>query len=155
MADDEAIVELVRDELERITDTGELASRARLREAVGLGAGDLERALGVLRDRGQASEVEPDGYRLVRDEHDLVPGPGQPVVPEPGVSLAEAEAAKPAGPMTAFQAGDYREEYERSATVTMPRAMVDAIDADALGKILKAGIDAAPDGEAFVFEVTP
>jgi hypothetical protein len=57
--------------------------------------------------------------------------------------------------MTAFQAGDYREEYERSATVTMPRAMVDAIDADALGKILKAGIDAAPDGEAFVFEVTP
>lgn len=141
---DEVMVELVRDELQRISDSGQLASRALLREQVGVGARDLDRALDVLRERGEASEVEPDGFRMSRE--DVQDAPDAP----PAVAAPQ-------------RTGDTRErisrvgdvEFAREATVTMPRAMVDAIDADALGKILKAGIDAAPAGLSFVFEVTP
>lgn len=151
MAVDPVMVELVRDEMRRVTDRGELASRAMLRDAVGIGAGDLQAALDALRDAGEASEVEPDGYRLGVEEE--APAPARVEEPEPGVSLAEAEAGAPRR-QTAVQIGDYREEYS-SAQVTMPRAVADVLDAAALGALLKAGIDTAAAGETFVFEVTP
>jgi hypothetical protein len=50
----------VRDELRRISDRGELASRQMLREAVGIGARDLEEALTELREAGEATEAEPE-----------------------------------------------------------------------------------------------
>lgn len=166
MAADGTIVDLVRDELRRISDRGELASRQVLQEAVGVGAGDLQAALDVLRDAGEATEVEPDGYRLGVEEEAALDVPaaeagwsGAPE-PEPGVTLAEATAggvgaAAPLGRrQTAVQIGQYREEYS-SAQVTMPRAVADVLDAAALGALLKAGIDTAAAGETFVFEVTP
>lgn len=154
MTDDPVMVELVEDELRRASDVGELRSRAALQEALGMGSGDLDRALDALRDRGAVSEVEPDGFRLGVEEPPGVAVPDRPGVPEPGVSLAEAEArAKPRPAGRAVRVGDV--EFERVATVTMPRAMIAALDANALGALLIAGIEAAPEGEAFVFEVTP
>lgn len=150
MATDDVMVGMVRDELRRISDTGDLASRALLRERVGIGAGDLERCLTMLRDAGDASEVEPDGYRFTeRGEADV------PYVPEPGVSLAEAERAAAPAPrerVAAIGSGSSRVEFGHDATVTMPRAMVDAMDPQVLGGILKAGIESA-EGDTFVFEV--
>jgi hypothetical protein len=150
MSDAEAIVELVGDELRRISDRGELASRAELQEAVGLGAGDLERALDSLRDRGLASEVEPDGYRY--GEGEPSPAPAREVE-EPGVSLAQAErAAAVVEPPRRARARDESDEV----LVQLPLAVAKALDAAALGGIVNAGIaEAEQDGVPFIFEVTP
>jgi biotin operon repressor len=147
---DDVLKGLVRDELGRVSDSGELASRSRLREQLGIGANDLDTALAELCAEGVATEVEPDGYRLVPDE-DVWTGLGAPVeTPEPGVSLAEAERAGTPRP----RAGAAAVPRERpAAAVSMPRAMVDAMEPAVLGGILKAGIESAQ-GEAFVFEVT-
>lgn len=165
MSVDPVMVGLVRDEMRRVTDRGELASRAMLRDAVGIGAGDLQAVLDELRDHGEASEIEPDGYRLVADgqlaEEDAA------LAAEVGPRLdaglpahVTVEEAKEAGwedrrPLSAVQVGGYREEYSGAAQVTMPRAVADVLDAAALGALLKAGIDTATPGETFVFEVTP
>ena len=144
---DPVFVGLVRDELEARSDRGELSSRQELQETVGLGAGDLQAALDVLRERGEASEVEPDGYRLVL--------PDSPATPEPDITLAEAEA-RAALPTRASNAARPQEPTRLSAgQVIMPRAMVDRLEADVLGGMLKAGIEASPEGETFTFEVTP
>lgn len=146
-------VDLVRDVLRRATDVGEARSRAALQEEVGLGAGDLQGVLDVLFLAGEASEEAPD---------EIVAAPqGEPVpAREPAAAAPEPGPPRPAepqprGPVSAFQAGSYREEYARESTVTMPRAMVDALEAPALGSLLKAGIEAAEEGVPFVFEVTP
>lgn len=152
---------LVVDELKRGSDTGEGRSRQQLQEVAGVGAGDLETILADLRLTGTITEQAPDEIVMVDseeapDDDDSEDG----VAPEPGVSLAEAErgAARRTRETRAIGAigkGPNRVEFVREATVTMPRAMVDALEADALGKLLKAGIGAADAAQAFVFEVTP
>lgn len=153
MVVDGVMVGMVADELRRASDVGELRSRSQLREAVGVGAGDLEAALAALRDAGKATEVEPDAYRLVQ-EGDLDDEPAAAATPEPGLSLAEAEARvrPPAGTQARARMDG---APVAGATVTMPRAMVDALDAPALGALLKAGIDSSEPAVSFVFEVTP
>lgn len=148
---DRTVVGLVRDELRRITDRGELASRSELQAAVGVGAGDLQAALDVLRDAGEASEVEPDGFRLGLEDDDEPPAR---VAGAPGVTVEEFEEQPPRR-VTAVQVGGYREEYGGPAQVTMPRAVAAVLDAQALGALVKAGIDTTDAGETFVFEVTP
>lgn len=162
MPADDVQVQMVRDELARISDAGDLASRADLRERVGIGAGDLENVLAQLREQGVATEVEPDGYRLVTDDDGALSEDG--ATPEPGMSLAEAERGTTGAAVGAAAGGLGRErvtatgqgatriEFGREATVTMPRAMVDAMEPAVLGGILKAGIESA-DGDSFVFEV--
>lgn len=153
---DQAVVALVGDELRRIADHGELASRSQLQEAVGIGAGDLELALGELRERGEASEVEPDRFGVpVSEEERDVEGDGEGhVLPSPEQQREmlpdplSAPGAKERGP------GAWR-IASHGAQVSMPRAVAGVLDAEALGKLLKAGIETAAADVTFVFEVTP
>lgn len=147
---DPAVVALVGDELRRIADRGELASRSQLQEAVGIGAGDLELALGELRERGEASEVEPDRFGVPVSEEergvegDVLPEEQREMLPDP----LSAPGPKERGPEPWRIAS-------HGAQVSMPRAVAGVLDAEALGKLLKAGIETAAADVTFVFEVTP
>lgn len=154
---DSAIVGMVEDELRRISDRGELASRAVLREMVGLGAADLEQALDALREQGRASEVEPDGFRA-----GVEPEPELPDVSGGSHSAADAEELRERAarwtppPLKPGEADEPRMlTYAPVAQVTMPRAVAAVLDAEALGQLLKAGIDASAQDAPFIFEVTP
>lgn len=138
---DAVMVELVRDELRRRSDTGGLASRAELREAVGVGASDLEAVLDALRELGEASEVEPDGFSCGVQE------------PAPTGGAALDEEPEPMPPAERVRVAEFAGGFD--AQVMMPRAVANVLDAEALGKLLKAGIDTTPAEETFTFEVTP
>jgi hypothetical protein len=159
-------VQLVRDELARATDTGEQRSRAQLQQACGLGAGDLDAVLDALRTAGEATEEAPDAWaalsedvRAARaaaaaapaepeadadvDEGEDLPGAGLP-------SLAEAERAAGRG---APSRGGMLAMAEKK--VELPWEVANALDEAGLGKMVKAGLDAAKaDGARFVLVVT-
>lgn len=156
MAVDPGVLGLVRDELRRTTDRGDVASRAALQAACGLGGGDLQAALDALRVAGEASEAEPDGFVLLSEDE---PG-AEALLADPDAVRELAQQARagwePLAGRTAIQIGNYREEFAgENAQVVMPRAVADVLDAAALGALLKAGISTAPAGARFVFAVTP
>lgn len=148
---DTVLVDMVRDELRRISDTGALASRAQLREAVGLGAGDLEAALGELREAGEATEVEPDGYRLVS-------GPEELDTDEARAARAEeAEEAPARGDVVMRRTGPHTLEHDAAdVTVTLTMKIAKAVGEQGLGNLVVAGIEEAEAlGVPFVLEIQP
>lgn len=146
-------VGLLRDELSRATDIGESRTRVALREASGLGAGDLEVGLAWLREAGEITEVTPDGFELVvggeplggEDEGATSLPSGEPMAlpgaPPPGVRLARA-AHRPFADLL---------ETQRS-TVKLTKGVAAALDAATIGALVKAGIEEAAGGP-FVLEV--
>lgn len=167
-------VQLVRDELVRATDTGEQRSRAQLQESCGLGAGDLDAALEALRESGEASEVAPDAFeaypedvRAARASAAAEPPAAEPAaeeepgdesgsverMPAPlpaGLTLAEAERAAGRG---APSRGGIPAAPEKK--IELPWEVANALDEAGLGKMVKAGIDAAKtDSARFVLVVT-
>jgi hypothetical protein len=163
-ASEDVLKTMVIDELRRGSESGEGRSRSALREAVGVGAGDLDRILTELREAGEASEQAPDEWILAGGSgvEDDEPEP----VEEPGVSLAEAEAA------ARSEAGHREEAAYAAATlpgrprgqaaaaevvrVQLDAAVAAVMESDALGKLVEAGIVKAAERQVgFVFEVTP
>lgn len=149
-------------ELERLlviaSDLGEARSFASLREELGIGHEDLEAALGVLREHGKAQELTPgewsgpDGDAL-EPEHVAeaervvvsVSGPDGESVEDDRAPLGRAEVS--------VQTGSWAIE----PTVRLTMAIAQSLDAQALGALVKAGIDdaATREGEVFVLEVLP
>lgn len=149
MPADGTIVELVGDELRRLSDTGELATREGLREAVGVGAGDVEAALDALRDRGFASEVEPNAFRWVADDVEAE------IVDETEPEPVEERTLPPEGTQARARMAAPRQEV-REKRVTLTIAVAKAIGDVGLGNLVLAGITEAEDaGVPFVFEVLP
>lgn len=146
---EEFAVQMVREELERAGDTSERArTRAQLQAACGVGAGDLEASLDELRVAGLITEVAPGEYEWLSEElrEERAGARGEaPAAPEP-----ESRER-----VTAIGSGNSRVEFARDAHVSMPRGVVAVLDGQALGALVKAGIENVADGETFVFEVTP
>lgn len=144
MAVDAGLRTEVEAELARARDVSETRTLADLREATGAGHDDLTEVLDELREAGRISEVAPgeylpfDSMAAAREGAAQRRQNGAAEVPEPGVSLREAESARAA-----------RTTVSR---VVLPRAVAQSLDEAALGQIVKAGIDGA-DGD-FTFEVT-
>lgn len=139
-------------ELERLlvvaADLGEARSEASLREELGLGAHDLQSVLGLLREHGKAFEETPGEWRgPLMDE-----GANAPVVVsvsdavDPDASpaamhAAALEAMAHRGPdMTALP---FAPALSAGATVQLTPGVAAALSAEALGAVVKAGIDEA------------
>lgn len=148
-------------ELERLlviaSDLGEARSFASLREELGIGHEDLEAALGVLREHGKAQELTPgewsgpDGDAL---EPEHVAEADRVVVSVPE-SDSESDTRAPADAASQSPPGPGVLSWEPTVRLTM--AIAQSLDAQALGALVKAGIDDAATrfGEVFVLEVLP
>lgn len=158
MAVDVALKGLVRDELARASDIGEARSRTQLREACGIGSGDLEAILAELREEGVATEEAPDEYVLAREETPASPEvEAEAAAPEPEPSADERRRRRGGreadGSRVTAIGPEGRVEFGY-ANVTMPKGVLAVLDDEAVGKLVKAGVENAGD-EGFVFEVTP
>lgn len=146
MAAEDWQIVAVADALKRASDVGETRSRAALQEECGIGAGDLEETLDVLRDRNAAWEVTPgvysSGVEPAVDDDD------------PATSTGAAEAV--ASPAPAAIPGRPRAAAPASVEpvrVEMPMGVAGGMDAAALGSIVQSGIgQAKAEGRGFVFE---
>ena len=131
-------------ELERLLDIGRevgaAVSIASLREDLGVGHDDLQTMLDVLREHGKAVEESPGAW---------IGGDGAPPAPAP-VEVTLPQGYDP-------EHGEIRDARELDeppaiASVRLTRGMVAALEPDALGKLIQAGIaDAAG---AFILEIS-
>lgn len=152
-------------ELERLltvaADEGVSAAEAYLQDELGVGRTDLMRMLDTLREHGKAVEVAPGEWGQGDGPAAAEEAAVAPVVvqtaevdePEAGVALDDPR-------LTSFEgAQEYIAEHLQSARaashVRLSRGMVAALEPDALGKLIQAGIDDVGDGLVFRFEVTP
>jgi hypothetical protein len=146
-------------ELERLltvaAETDDRVTVAQVREEFEVGHNDAMGMLNTLREHGKAVEVAPGEWQGPSlDELDgAQQGPGPVVVrtPDPPDQLEEDEQAAPReAPQwgTAFAGGS-------EPTVRLTMAIAEALDAEAIGKLVKAAIEGVEDGEVFVLEVTP
>lgn len=139
----EMVREIAR-ELEVAGEQGQTMSVAALRDHFELGHDDLLEALDALREHGQAVEAAPGEWRgPMADE---LP---QPEPPRVRVSVADEEPPEreplPRGTLLSSS----------GATVRLTPGVADALNAEALGAIVKAGIEEAKAlGEPFVLEVS-
>lgn len=140
---------------------GVAVSEAWLQDELGVGRTDLMRMLDTLREHGKAVEVAPGEWGQGDGPAAAEEAAVAPVVvqtadvdePEAGVALDDPRP-------TSFEgAQEYIAEHLRSAPpashVRLSRGMVAALEPDALGKLIRAGIDDVGDGLVFRFEVTP
>lgn len=161
-------------ELERLlviaADSGEPVAFAKLQEELGMGHGDLEAALDVLRAHGKASEVAPgewsggEGLSAVEaDEGEPEPvrvsvgeGEGEaPATADEIAARAEALAARDGAPAEHLAQG--WGSIGAEPTVRLTFAIASTLTAEVLGALVKAGIDdaATREDETFVLEVVP
>lgn len=151
-------LDAVRAEMEVAADTSETRSVAGLRETHGIGHDDLIAVLDQLRQEGLAIEAAPGEWRgpFMDEQADASPArtaarrePRE--AEEPGMSLAQAE--RQAGALAVMER---REPVGEEKRTTLSRGVAQALDAAALGALVKAGIDEAMEASvAFVFEVAP
>lgn len=153
-------------ELERLlviaADSGETRSVAGLQEELGMGRSDLMGALDVLREHGKAITVAPDEWSGPGVE-DMPPesadaGPVRVSVSddEDGGERAVEYFRRQDGQLEPLPDGEARRWHTIGAagpTVRLTRAIADALDPEAIGKIVKAGLESA-DGDRFILEVT-
>jgi len=155
MAVEDWMVEGVRTELDRAVSLGETRSRAALQERCGIGAGDIGEVLEQLRSEDEAREVAPGEWEKVVGEE--VPGDSVPTT-APGDELAEElpqvgsriERA-PDAPAPLPMPGTL---WTGERAFMLSRPMVAALDAETLGKMIAAGVEAAGE-HPFVLRVEP
>lgn len=150
-------------ELERVltlaADSGEPAARASLQAELGVGGDELQSMLDELRAHGKAVEVTPGEWRgPLAEDGAAEPQPVTVSAPEPENQdelsdeqvrawFARQDREPMAAPMPAV-------DMVSGATVRLTPAVADALDPEALGKLVKAGIDEAKAvGLPFILEV--
>lgn len=133
-----------------------------------MGHGDLDAALEELRTAGEASEVAPDEFESIPEdvreqreraragEEEPEPEPAapapMPTVPAPHeMSLAEAERRAGRGAPSTGGAPPPAEKR-----VELPAGVAAALDVEALGRIVTAGVEEAKTvGARFVLVIEP
>lgn len=153
-------------ELERLlvvaAETGETMTRARVQDEFQVGAGDADGMLSALREHGKAVEVAPGEWRgPTQDELDRAPAePERVVVDVPdengdGAGTDDVMAQLQAGGRGGGWTGARVAQVLGEPTVRLTRGIAEALDAEAVGKLVKAALDGLEEGEIFVLEVTP
>jgi hypothetical protein len=147
-------------ELERVltaaAERGESCSVGGLREEMDVGTAELSAMLDTLREHGKAVEEAPGEWRgPLMDEIDAAAPAAEPLRVVVNADVPEAREVEeipiPRG-RTEWTTMGY--EQGSQPTVRLTRAIAEALDADALGKLVKAGLEDVGDG-VFVLEVTP
>lgn len=141
-------VGLLRDELVRATDIGEGRTRAALQAAAGIGQGDLEVALGWMREAGEITEVTPDVFELITaaeaSERDALDAEeAERAAVEAGEPMALPGSERP--PVGAQLAREARRPFadllaSQETTVKLTKAIAEVLDEETLGAIVKAGV---------------
>lgn len=131
------------------SETGDARSFPSLQEELGVGHDDLAGMLDRLREHGQAIEAAPGEWR----------GPMADELPREQEPEAEPESPRvrvdaPADDLPEPGRGFLSEAVTFGATVRLTPGVAAALDAPALGAIVKAGIDEAKEaGVPFILEV--
>lgn len=142
---------LILTELEHARDRGESTVTTRdLQQAVSVGADDFEESITELRDQQRVEEFAPGEWTLVERSEERPPEEPDEDVISRGERVAEARAAGLPDP-GATPPGAMELRADGQDAVRMSRAMLDVLEDEALGKIVKAGATAV-DGE-FTFIV--
>lgn len=137
--------------LEIAADTGDRVTLAQVREEFGVGHEDALALLGELRANGKAIEVAPGEWEAPSG----IEGVTMPVdesVAEPArvvVSTPDLEPPPARGAQGVFVGGP------AVPTVRLTMAVAEALNAEALGQVVKAALGGLEDGEAFYLEVAP
>lgn len=146
-------------ELERLlvvaAETGESREFGTLREELAMGHDDLTQALNVLREHGKAHEESPGCWTGGSDDAGgpvvvSVPDPAEPHEENGGAAALERfdRARGEPRPFTSESAA------VAGATIRLTVAVANALDAESLGKLVKAGISEAVEQELpFTMEV--
>lgn len=143
-------------ELERLlanaSDSGETVSLNAMREEFPDWPRDgLLGALGTLREHGKAVEDAPGEWRGPSSEDaSEAPRVAVSVSDEP-----EEEDARPPARAVMGVTGERVAMVSGEPTVRLTRSIAEALDSDALGKVVQAALNGLEDGEVFVLEVTP
>lgn len=146
-------VPMVRDALMRASDVGDTLSIQEIREQVGIGSDDLATALDQLRRGGEASEVTPGEWGLAA-ESERQGFAEQPRAAEEEPAAEAASLAAPRRPEPPRGAGRLSAP-EDTPRVQITRAMLDALDDESLGKLVRAGVAGVDEDGPFAFVVLP
>lgn len=138
-------------ELERLlvieAERGATVTEAHLREELGVGHDDLRELLSTLCEVGKAVEEAPGEW---------TGGDGVPAAQEaPRVVVKAGEPEEVDGPPAVRSSGLPGWGLEPPAQVRLSRGMIEALGAEALGALIKAGISDTVEGGTFRLEVTP
>lgn len=160
--------EQVRLKLVERTEQGEPITEAELREELGIGHDDLTGVLTVLRERGDATNVAPAEWRApyesereeaaaddaataALDHFDGKNGPAEEEDGAPASSRGEEPIERTPPP-----ARDGRVIVAEAGNVTLTAKVLAAMDAETIGKLVKAGVEEASDASLpFIFRVEP
>lgn len=146
-------------ELERLllvaSESGESREFGTLREELAMGHDDLTEALSTLREHGKAHEEAPGYWTGGSDEAST--GPVVVSVPDP---VDEADDLRSAAALERFDRGRGGGAFTSEsaavagATIRLTVAVANALDAESLGKLVKAGIaEAVEQEQPFTMEV--
>lgn len=152
-------------ELLMAAERGETLSIAEMQEIAGAGHDDLMAMLDTLREHGKAVEDAPGDWRgPLQDELDAIaaadrkPDPVRVSVPdhesENGGGRA-AELAELAGRQRIETEPAPAEWFGPDPTVRLTRSIAEALDAEALGKVVQAALQGLDDSEPFLLEILP
>lgn len=150
----EFAIPIVEDALRRAADQGESMTIAALQEAAGVGREDLEATLEELTKRGEAVEEAPGEWRApYEDERRDQRKPDEPDGRDERVRAALDGPAPRAGEAVLEGA---RALAGGGGEVVLTSAMANALGAETLGELVKAGIaEAAEQAREFVLVVRP
>jgi hypothetical protein len=148
-------------ELTVAAEQGETREFGRLREEFGVGTQELQAMLDALREHGKAVEEAPGEWRgPTLDEVDSAPVESPRVmvsadVPEDEGGMVPAdgriiERHGHGGLPAAMFAGQ-----QADPNVRLTMAIAEALEAEALGQLVKAAIAGLPEHESFILEITP
>lgn len=139
------------------SEAGDVVTTAVLQDELGVGRTDLMRMLDTLREHGGATEVAPDEWSAGAGEEAQAEADAPVRVATAEVADEVDELAPTGHTMLDAGSGQFYQQIGPVLTshVRLSRGMVAALEPDALGKLIQAGIDDVGDGLVFRFEVTP
>lgn len=137
--------------LTRAADSGGPVSLAAMQEELGVGHDDLSVMLDQLREQGIAAEVAPGEWSQAVG------------TPAPAAERAQAESPDGRVTVTVPDASDGEPEIGSGVTfspyvdpdVRLTRAIAEKLSDEALGQLVKAGLEDAGTDGPFLLEITP
>jgi hypothetical protein len=143
-------------ELTVAAESGEPMTLAAVQESLGVGHDDAVGALETLREHGKAVEVAPGEWSgPTQDELDAAAASSVEATPRVVVRADVPEEAEDVPRRARAPAGAEGILTLAEPTVRLTMAIAEALDADAIGKLVKAAIAGTEAGEVFILEITP
>jgi biotin operon repressor len=136
-------------------ESGQTRHLAELREEMGVSTAELSQMLDTLREHGQAVEVAPGEWRgPLADEVEAAAAPLEPVRVSVPANAEDNGEGRLSPPETFDPLRSGVQVFAPTVRLTM--AIANALEPEALGALVKAGISESEErNETFVLEVLP